>query len=115
MIPGIKVDLGAKPLAGHPGETVTEGLDGLRQRLEEYAELGARFTKWRGVYRIGDATPSPGCVTANAHALARYAPMAQEAGLLPIVEPEVLMDGDHDIDIGDEVTWKVARHVNTTQ
>src|SRR3546814_10878902 len=92
MIPGIKVDLGAKPLAGHPGETVTEGLDGLRQRLEEYAELGARFTKWRGVYRIGDATPSPGCVTANAHALARYAAMAQEDGLVPIVEPEVLMD-----------------------
>src|SRR3546814_11585684 len=77
MIPGIKVDLGAKPLAGHPGETVTEGLDGLRARLEEYAALGARFTKWRGVYRIGDAIPSSGCVTANAHALARYAAMAQ--------------------------------------
>src|SRR3546814_11761532 len=94
MIPGIKVDLGAKPLAGHPGETVTEGLDGLRQRLEEYAELGARFTKWRGVYRIGDATPSPGCVTANAHALARYAAMAPEAGLGPLVQPELLTIGN---------------------
>src|SRR3546814_763365 len=111
MIPGIKVDLGAKPLAGHPGETVTEGLDGLRARLEEYAGLGARFTKWRGVYRIGDAIPSPGCVTANAHALARYAAMAQEAGLVPIVEPEVLMDGDHDIDVCEEVTEEVLRSV----
>ena len=109
MIPGIKVDMGAKPLAGHPGETVTEGLDGLRARLEEYADLGARFTKWRGVYRIGDAMPSPGCVTANAHALARYAAMAQEAGLVPIVEPEVLMDGDHDIDVCEEVTEEVLR------
>ena len=111
MIPGIKVDLGAKPLAGHPGETVTEGLDGLRQRLEEYADLGARFAKWRGVYRIGDAMPSPGCVTANAHALARYAALAQEAGLVPIVEPEVLMDGDHDIDVCEEVTEEVLRSV----
>jgi len=109
MIPGIKVDMGAKPLAGHPGETVTEGLDGLRARLEEYADLGARFTKWRGVYRIGDAMPSPGCVTANAHALARYAALAQEAGLVPIVEPEVLMDGDHDIDVCEEVTEEVLR------
>ena len=111
MIPGIKVDLGAKPLAGHEGETVTEGLDGLRARLEEYADLGARFTKWRGVYRIGDGMPSPGCVTANAHALARYAALAQEAGLVPIVEPEVLMDGDHDIDICEEVTEEVLRSV----
>ncbi|GAB4372396.1 MAG: fructose-bisphosphate aldolase class I [Kiloniellaceae bacterium] len=111
MIPGIKVDLGAKPLAGHDGETVTEGLDGLRARLEEYADLGARFTKWRGVYRIGDGMPSPGCVTANAHALARYAALAQEAGLVPIVEPEVLMDGDHDIDICEEVTEEVLRSV----
>jgi fructose-bisphosphate aldolase class I len=109
MIPGIKVDMGAKPLAGHSGETVTEGLDGLRARLEEYADLGARFTKWRGVYRIGDAMPSPGCVTANAHALARYAALAQEAGLVPIVEPEVLMDGDHDIDVCEEVTEEVLR------
>jgi fructose-bisphosphate aldolase class I len=111
MIPGIKVDMGAKPLAGHPDETVTEGLDGLRVRLEEYADLGARFTKWRGVYRIGDAMPSPGCVTANAHALARYAALAQEAGLVPIVEPEVLMDGDHDIDVCEEVTEEVLRSV----
>lgn len=113
MIPGIKVDMGAKPLAGHPGETVTEGLDGLRARLEEYAKLGARFTKWRGVYRIGDAMPSAGCVTANAHALARYAALAQEAGLVPIVEPEVLMDGDHDIDACEEVTEEVLRSVYT--
>ena len=98
IIPGIKVDKGAKPLAGHPGETVTEGLDGLRQRLEEYAGLGARFAKWRAVYRIGEAIPSPACITANAHALARYAALSQEAGLVPIVEPEVLMDGDHDIE-----------------
>ncbi|MGE5765923.1 MAG: class I fructose-bisphosphate aldolase, partial [Bacteroidota bacterium] len=111
MIPGIKVDLGAKPLAGHPGETVTEGLDGLRARLEEYADLGARFAKWRGVYRIGDAMPSPGCVTANAHALARYAALCQETGLVPIVEPEVLMDGDHDIDVCEEVTEEVLRSV----
>ncbi|WP_340115187.1 class I fructose-bisphosphate aldolase [Pelagibius sp. 7325] len=111
MIPGIKVDMGAKPLAGHPGETVTEGLDGLRARLEEYADLGARFTKWRGVYRIAEGMPSPGCVTANAHALARYAAMAQEAGLVPIVEPEVLMDGEHDIDVCEEVTEEVLRSV----
>jgi fructose-bisphosphate aldolase, class I len=111
MIPGIKVDMGAKPLAGYPEETVTEGLDGLRARLEEYAKLGARFTKWRGVYRIGDGIPSAGCVTANAHALARYAALAQEAGLVPIVEPEVLMDGDHSIDVCEEVTEEVLRSV----
>jgi len=111
MIPGIKVDMGAKPLAGHPEETVTEGLDGLRARLEEYAKLGARFTKWRGVYRIGEAIPSAGCITANAHALARYAALAQEAGLVPIVEPEVLMDGDHDIDVCEAVTEEVLRSV----
>ncbi len=104
IIPGIKVDKGAKPLAGHPEETVTEGLDGLRQRLEEYAALGARFAKWRAVYRIGEAIPSPACITANAHALARYAALCQEAGLVPIVEPEVLMDGDHDIDDCEIVT-----------
>ncbi len=97
IIPGIKVDKGAKPLAGHPDETVTEGLDGLRERLAEYAELGARFAKWRAVYRIGEAIPSPACITANAHALARYAALSQEVGLVPIVEPEVLMDGDNDI------------------
>ncbi|WP_299397453.1 class I fructose-bisphosphate aldolase [Pelagibius sp.] len=111
IIPGIKVDMGAKPLAGHPGETVTEGLDGLRARLEDYAKLGARFTKWRGVYSIGEAMPSAACITANAHALARYAALAQEAGLVPIVEPEVLMDGDHSIDDCEEVTEEVLRSV----
>ena len=111
IIPGIKVDAGAKPLAGHPGETVTEGLDGLRGRLEDYAKLGARFTKWRAVYRIAEDAPSAACISANAHALARYAALAQEAGLVPIVEPEVLMDGDHDIDICDVVTEEVLRTV----
>ncbi|MCH8137901.1 MAG: fructose-bisphosphate aldolase class I [Proteobacteria bacterium] len=111
MIPGIKVDKGAKPLAGHLDETVTEGLDGLRERLEEYAELGARFTKWRAVYRIGETIPSPACITTNAHALARFAALSQEAGLVPIVEPEVLMDGDHDIDDCAEVTEEALRTV----
>ena len=111
MIPGIKVDKGAKPLAGHPDETVTEGLDGLRDRLAEYAALGARFAKWRAVYRIGEVIPSPACVMANAHALARYAALCQEAGLVPIIEPEVLMDGDHDIDACDMVTEEVLRTV----
>src|SRR5215210_1862157 len=95
MIPGIKVDMGAKDLAGAPGEQVTEGLDGLRGRLEEYRELGARFTKWRAVISIGDGRPSDYCIWTNAHALGRYAALSQEAGLVPIVEPEVLMDGDH--------------------
>jgi fructose-bisphosphate aldolase class I len=98
VIPGIKVDKGAKPLAGAPGETVTEGLDGLRDRLVEYRELGARFTKWRGVIAIGQGIPTGYCLRVNAHALARYAALSQEAGLVPIVEPEVLMDGDHAID-----------------
>ncbi len=111
IIPGIKVDRGAKPLAGHPDETVTEGLDGLRERLAEYATLGARFAKWRAVYRIGEATPSPACITANAHALARYAALSQEAGLVPMVEPEVLMDGDHDIEDCEIVTEEVLRTV----
>jgi fructose-bisphosphate aldolase class I len=111
IIPGIKVDKGAKPLAGHPDETVTEGLDGLRERLEEYAELGARFTKWRAVYRIGEVIPSPACITTNAHALGRFAALSQEAGLVPIVEPEVLMDGDHDIDDCDEVSEETLRTV----
>lgn len=111
IIPGIKVDAGAKPLAGHPGETVTEGLDGLRDRLADYGKLGARFAKWRAVYRIGDTMPGPACILANAHALARYAALCQEAGLVPIVEPEVLMDGDHDIDACDEVTEEVLRTV----
>jgi len=98
ILPGIKVDRGAKPLPGCPGETVTEGLDGLRERLEEYRGLGARFTKWRGVIRIGEGMPSRTCIEANAHALARYAALSQEAGLVPIVEPEVLMDGPHDLE-----------------
>jgi fructose-bisphosphate aldolase class I len=98
VIPGIKVDKGAKPLAGSPDEKVTEGLDGLRERLNEYRELGARFTKWRAVIEIGDGIPSYTCLHVNAHALGRYAALSQEAGLVPIVEPEVLMDGDHTIE-----------------
>tara|TARA_R100000005_G_C5004009_1_gene212939 strand:+ start:8270 stop:9280 length:1011 start_codon:yes stop_codon:yes gene_type:complete len=98
IIPGIKVDTGAKPLAFADGELVTEGLDGLRERLNEYRQLGARFAKWRAVISIGNGNPSEYCINVNAHALARYAALCQEAGLVPIVEPEVLMDGDHDID-----------------
>ncbi|MDE0302362.1 MAG: fructose-bisphosphate aldolase class I [Gammaproteobacteria bacterium] len=104
IVPGIKVDKGAKDLAGHPGEKVTEGLDGLRERLVEYAELGARFAKWRAVIAIGEGLPSEACLEANAHALARYAALCQEADLVPIVEPEVLMNGEHDIDRSYEVT-----------
>src|ERR1051325_348127 len=104
IIPGIKVDKGAKPLAGFPGEKITEGLDGLRGRLAEYAKLGARFTKWRAVITIGANIPSRICIEANAHALARFAALSQEAGLVPIVEPEVLMDGDHTIERHYEVT-----------
>lgn len=104
IIPGIKVDQGAKDLAGFPGETVTEGLDGLRERLAEYFDLGARFTKWRAVINIGDGIPTKFCIKANAHALARYAALSQEAGLVPIVEPEVLMDGNHTIEKCFEVT-----------
>src|SRR6266852_5620481 len=95
IVPGIKVDSGAKDLANAPGEKITEGLDGLRERLQEYFELGARFTKWRAVITIGPGIPSEYCLWTNAHALARYAALSQEAGLVPIVEPEVLMDGDH--------------------
>jgi len=98
ILPGIKVDKGAKDLAGHPGEKITEGLDGLRERLSEYADLGARFAKWRAVITIGEGIPSGGCINANAHALARYAGLCQEAGIVPIVEPEVLMDWENDID-----------------
>ncbi|PHQ68791.1 MAG: fructose-bisphosphate aldolase class I [Sneathiella sp.] len=98
IIPGIKVDMGAKPLAFSDGELVTEGLDGLRERLAEYHDLGARFAKWRAVISIGDGAPSQYCIDANAHALARYAALCQEANIVPIVEPEVLMDGDHSID-----------------
>ncbi len=107
MIPGIKVDTGAKPLAGADGEKVTEGLDGLRERLAEYHEGGARFAKWRAVIEIDDRRPSPYAVRVNAHALARYAALCQEAGIVPIVEPEVLMDGAHTIDRAEEVTGSV--------
>jgi fructose-bisphosphate aldolase class I len=106
-VPGIKVDKGAKPLAGSSNETVTEGLDGLRERLEEYYKLGARFTKWRGVYMIGNNFPSSQSIKSNAHALARYAALVQEAKMVPIVEPEVLMDGSHDIDKCYQVTTDV--------
>jgi fructose-bisphosphate aldolase class I len=98
IMPGIKVDNGAKPLAGSAGETITEGLDGLRDRLKEYRDMGARFAKWRAVIVISDTLPSPACVQANAHALARYATLCQEQGVVPIVEPEVLMDGAHSIE-----------------
>ena len=106
-IPGIKVDKGAKSLAGSPDETVTEGLDGLRERLKEYYDLGARFTKWRAVYKIGGDFPSKQSIKSNAHALARYAALVQEANMVPIVEPEVLMDGSHDIDKCYKVTTDV--------
>jgi fructose-bisphosphate aldolase class I len=107
IIPGIKVDLGAKPLAQAEGETVTEGLDGLRERLAEYRGLGARFAKWRATYSITDVLPSSYCIDVNANALARYAALCQEAGIVPIVEPEVLMDGDHTIERSYEVTSAV--------
>ncbi|HEX8665975.1 MAG TPA: class I fructose-bisphosphate aldolase [Beijerinckiaceae bacterium] len=110
-IPGIKVDAGAKPLPFCPGETVTEGLDGLRERLKEYHGLGARFAKWRAVIDIGEGKPSYACVLANAHALARYAALCQEADIVPIVEPEVLMDGGHDIDTCAKVTEWVLKEV----
>ena len=111
IVPGIKVDAGTRPLAGSPGEVVTEGLDRLRDRLAEYADLGARFAKWRAVIRIGAGTPSPACLTANAHALARYAALAQEAGLTPIVEPEVMMDGSHDLAACADATEAALREV----
>jgi fructose-bisphosphate aldolase class I len=111
IIPGIKVDQGAKPLALAEGETITEGLDGLRGRLEEYRELGARFAKWRATYSIGDGLPSEYCVWTNAHALARYAALCQEAGLVPIVEPEVLQDGTHTLDESSKATGRVLQAV----
>jgi fructose-bisphosphate aldolase class I len=111
ITPGIKVDTGAKDLAGHPGEKVTEGLDGLRDRLQEYFQMGARFAKWRAVISIGKGLPSWGCIEANAHALARYAALCQEAGLVPVVEPEVIMDGEHTLEQCCEVTGEVLRTV----
>jgi fructose-bisphosphate aldolase class I len=113
IIPGIKVDKGAKPLALAEGETVTEGLDGLRGRLDEYRKLGARFTKWRAVITIGKGIPSEYCLWTNAHALARFAALSQEAGLVPIVEPEVLMDGDHTIERSFEITSRTLHAVFT--
>ena len=119
IVPGIKVDAGAKDLAGHPGEKITEGLDGLRERLAEYAAMGARFAMWRAVVAIGDGIPTRGCIVANAHALALYAALCQEAGLVPIVEPEVLMDGDHTMDrcaeVKEEVLREVFRQLETQQ
>ena len=112
--PGIKVDTGAKDLAGAPGENVTEGLDGLRERFAEYAELGAKFSKWRAVITIGDDIPSAYCINANTHALARYAALSQEAGIVPIVEPEVLIDGAHDIDRCYDVTEETLRQLYET-
>src|SRR5450755_2040571 len=109
IIPGIKVDLGAKDLAGHPGEKITEGLDGLRERLAEYFQMGARFAKWRAVLALGDSIPTRASIEANAQALARYAALCQEAGLVPIVEPEVLMDGGHTLERCREVTTQVLR------
>ena len=111
IIPGIKVDAGAKAMAGHPGEKITVGLDGLRDRLAEYSQLGARFAKWRAVFVIGEGLPSRGCIEANAHALARYAALCQEAGLVPVVEPEVLMDGAHTLEQCREATEEVLRTV----
>ena len=111
IIAGIKVDTGAKDLAGHPGEKITEGLDGLRERLADYSKMGARFAKWRAVIAVGDGIPSRGCIEANAQALARYAALCQEAGLVPVVEPEVLMDGAHTLEQCCEVTEDVLRTV----
>src|SRR4030095_9128325 len=111
ILPGIKVDAGTKPLAGSPGETVTEGLDGLRDRLSSCYRRGARFAKWRAVIRIDNGLPSSTCVSANAHALARYAALCQEQNLVPIVEPEVLMDGSHSIERCEEVTANVLHAV----
>jgi len=111
IIPGIKVDTGAKDLAGSPGEKVTEGLDGLRDRLHEYYQMGARFAKWRAIIRITDRFPSPTCLAVNSHALGRYAALCQEQGLVPIVEPEVLMDGSHTLERCEEITGHVLHTV----
>jgi fructose-bisphosphate aldolase class I len=111
ILPGIKVDSGAKPLAGAPGENITEGLDGLRERLKEYCAMGARFAKWRAVIAVNESLPSATCVNVNAHALARYAVLCQEQGIVPIVEPEVLMDGSHTLERCEEVTANVLHAV----
>ena len=111
ILPGIKVDAGAKDMAGFPDEKVTEGLDGLRERLQEYASMGAKFAKWRAVITIDDVIPSDTCIRANAHALARYAALCQEQSIVPIVEPEVLMDGDHDMEASYAVTEATQRAV----
>ena len=111
IIPGIKVDTGETQMAGHPGEQITEGLDGLRDRLTAYAQMGARFAKWRAVMAIGEHMPSRGCIEANAHTLARYAALCQEAGLVPIIEPEVLMDGGHTLERSREITEEVLKTV----
>jgi fructose-bisphosphate aldolase class I len=111
IIPGIKVDTGAKAMAGHPGEKITEGLDGLRERLADYFHMGARFAKWRAVIAVGEGIPSRSCIEANAQALARYAALCQEAGLVPVVEPEVLMDGAHTQEQCGEITETVLRTV----
>ncbi len=111
IIPGIKVDGGVKEMAGHPGEQICQGLDGLRARLAEYSQLGARFAKWRAVITIGNGIPSQACIEANAHTLARYAAFCQEAGMVPVVEPEVLMDGDHTLERCREVTEEVLHSV----
>ena len=111
IMAGITVDIGAKPLAGRPGERITEGLDGLRVRLQKYVPMGARFAKWRAVLVVGDGLPSRGCIEANAHALARYAALCQEAGLVPIVEPEVLMTGDHTLERCRAITEEVLGRV----
>lgn len=111
ILPGIKVDMGTKDMAGHPGEKITEGLDGLRERLMEYAELGARFAKWRAVFTIGEGTPSQSCIETNAQDLARYAALCQEVGLVPVVEPEVLMEGAHTLEQCSAVTEEVLHEV----
>ena len=111
IVPGIKVDMGAKELAGHQGEKITEGLDGLAARLTEYAQLGARFAKWRAVITIGENIPSVGCIRSNANTLARYAALCQQAGIVPVVEPEVLMDGEHTLQQCLDVTQDVLREV----
>src|SRR3546814_1461891 len=111
VLPGIKVDKGAKDLPGAPGETITEGLDGLRERLVKYREAGARFAKWRAVITIGNGIPSDYCIQTNAHALARYAALCQEAGIVPIVEPEVLMDADNTLEVCESVTSRTLEAV----